>query len=246
MSIEKDVQRFIFQNSKVKLGSDGLIGNKIIIIYGGDSSKPKVVSNDYLSVEKELTTNDMMATLQVTNTNLLEITNAFKRVSKKIDSGKGTLSILLNNEEIANQLKSTVAILHSTLSNFQTASVTSKNILSDFKGISSNLNNPGNSVYNLSSDTILYTTIRRTLSELENATTSVSKFSLNIQKESENLSKKDNIVGVLLNDSTAASSIQMTLKNLEASSQKLDADLEALQHNFFLRGFFRRKEKAKN
>jgi phospholipid/cholesterol/gamma-HCH transport system substrate-binding protein len=50
-------------------------------------------------------------------------------------------------------------------------------------------------------------------------------------------------VGVLLHDENAAADLQRTLKNLRVSSKELSDDLEALQHNFLLRGFFKKKEK---
>jgi phospholipid/cholesterol/gamma-HCH transport system substrate-binding protein len=59
------------------------------------------------------------------------------------------------------------------------------------------------------------------------------------------LNQKDNGVGVLLNDSETAATMKTTLKNLESSSKKLDEDLEALQHNFLLRRFFKKKAKQK-
>jgi phospholipid/cholesterol/gamma-HCH transport system substrate-binding protein len=40
-----------------------------------------------------------------------------------------------------------------------------------------------------------------------------------------------------------ADDIRQMIKNLQTSSKKLDEDLEAAQHNFLLRGFFRRREK---
>jgi phospholipid/cholesterol/gamma-HCH transport system substrate-binding protein len=57
------------------------------------------------------------------------------------------------------------------------------------------------------------------------------------------LDQKDNLAGVLLNDPSSAASFKAILKNLEAGSHKLDQDLEALQHNFLLKGFFKKKEK---
>ena len=66
----------------------------------------------------------------------------------------------------------------------------------------------------------------------------------NLKATSEKLNNKDNVAGVLLNDPQAAASVKGTLSNLQTSSQKLDEDLEALQHNFLLRGFFRKKAKA--
>jgi phospholipid/cholesterol/gamma-HCH transport system substrate-binding protein len=50
---------------------------------------------------------------------------------------------------------------------------------------------------------------------------------------------------VLLNDPKGAAQIQSTLTNLQQSSVKLNEDLEAAQSNFLLRGFFKKKAKAK-
>jgi phospholipid/cholesterol/gamma-HCH transport system substrate-binding protein len=48
---------------------------------------------------------------------------------------------------------------------------------------------------------------------------------------------------MLMNDKAAAGNIKTTLTNLQSASKKLDEDLEALQHNFLLRGFFKKKAK---
>src|ERR1700712_3480903 len=38
MNIDLDVQSHIHKNAMAKIGSDGLIGNKIVVIYGGDAT----------------------------------------------------------------------------------------------------------------------------------------------------------------------------------------------------------------
>ena len=48
---------------------------------------------------------------------------------------------------------------------------------------------------------------------------------------------------MLLNDVKTATDIKEMLGNLKAASKKLDEDLEAAQHNFLLRGFFKNKAK---
>jgi len=57
------------------------------------------------------------------------------------------------------------------------------------------------------------------------------------------LNAKDNAVGTLLNDPIAAAKIKDILNNLETSTEKLDQNMEALQHNFLLRGFFKKQKK---
>ena len=243
MNIENEVQSHIHKDAKARIGSDGLIGNKIVIIYGGDSTMPQIEKDGFLQVEKALSTDDMLATLQANNNNLLEITKHFISISHKIDSGNGILSGLLNDPAMLVNLKNTMNNLQVTASNFKAVSVSSKTVLNDLQNFSDKLDKPGSSINKLITDTIMYETITGTLAQLKNAAAAVTRFTENLKIVSERLNQKDNIATVLLNDSSAASSIKATLKNLETSSQKLDADLEAVQHNFLLRGFFKKKEK---
>lgn len=245
MNIEQDAEAHIHKDAKAKIGSDGLIGNKIVIIYGGDPKKPQVEKNDFLSVERATSTDDMLATLQENNKNLLEITKDFKSISKKIDSGEGTLATLLNDPTIAKKLNSAADNLQETLANLKTVSEGSKNVLANLQDFSGKLNKKGNSINDLASDTVVYKSVKATLAQLNNASNSVTQFTANLKTVSDRLNQKDNAVGVLLNDSETAASMKVTLKNLESGSKKLDEDLEALQHNFLLRRFFKKKEKEK-
>ncbi len=243
MSIENDLQSHIHTDSKAKIGSDGLIGNKIIVIYGGNPTKPIINKNGYLAVESIASTDDMVATLQENNKNLLAITTDFKSISKKIDKGNGAVGVLLNDQTLANNLKTAVGSLQKTASNFETVSLSSKVVLVNLENFSNKIDKPGNSIHDLASDTILYRSVKSSLKTLQNATSSVSQFSNNLEKVSQNLNKKDNAIGVLLNDDEVGNSMKKTMKNLESGSKKLDEDLEAIQHNFLLRRFFKLKAK---
>jgi phospholipid/cholesterol/gamma-HCH transport system substrate-binding protein len=245
MNIEQEAEPYIHKNAMAKIGSDGLIGNKIVIIYGGDRSVPQVTKGDFLRVENGISTDDMMATLQENNKNMLEITKDFKSISKKIDKGEGALATLLNDPAISNQLRASTNNLQITLNNLKTVSEVSKVILANLEGFSKKLVLLGNAVNDLASDTVIYKSLKTTLAELNEASKSVAKFTENLQKASEKFGHKDNAVGVLLHDSEIADAMKTTLKNLESGSKKLDEDLEALQHNFLLRRFFKKKAKNK-
>jgi len=65
----------------------------------------------------------------------------------------------------------------------------------------------------------------------------------NLNAASAKLNQKDNAVGLLLNDAGTANQVKSIMTNLETSSKKLDENLEALQSNFLLRGFFKKKAK---
>ena len=58
-----------------------------------------------------------------------------------------------------------------------------------------------------------------------------------------NLNNKNNAIGVLLTDTTFANKLRETLENAESASVKLDENMEAMQHNFLLRGYFKKQKK---
>ncbi|HEY0433303.1 MAG TPA: MlaD family protein, partial [Chitinophagaceae bacterium] len=98
MSIDPKSQPFIHKDAKVKIGSDGLIGNKIIVIYGGTGTAGPVQPHDTLQFMDEGGTAQMMSTLQSNNQNLLAITTDLKEISKRLASGQGTIGKLLTDD----------------------------------------------------------------------------------------------------------------------------------------------------
>jgi phospholipid/cholesterol/gamma-HCH transport system substrate-binding protein len=245
MNIEKTAAAHIHKDAKAKIGSDGLIGNKIVIIYGGSVATAPVAKDDFLTVEKALSTEDMLVTLQANNKNLLEITNSFKSITKKIDSGSGAIATLLNDASLSNKLKVTMNNLQATTANFEAASLNSRNVISSLQTFTAKLNTPGSLSNELVSDTTVFNNLRSTAIKLKESADTAFQFLDNLKTVSENLNRKDNAVGVILNDTAVASSLKNTIKNLELSSQKLNEDLEAAQHNFLLKGYFKKQEKDK-
>ena len=110
MDIEKETHQYIHKDAKASIGSDGLIGNKIIVLTGGTTKAPFVEDGDRLQVNVSLSTDEMMKTLQVNNKNLVDITTDFKILSRNLVEGKGTAGALLADEQIAQNFKTIVLI----------------------------------------------------------------------------------------------------------------------------------------
>jgi phospholipid/cholesterol/gamma-HCH transport system substrate-binding protein len=243
MSIENAAESHIHQNALAKIGSDGLIGNKIVVIYGGNKTKPAVVKNDLLKVENGMSTDDMLVTLQQNNKNLVDITSSFKSISKKIDAGDGILGKLVNDPALGVKLVSTINNLQTTVDNLKTASLSGINVMGDFERLSGNFKNPTNSIHRIANDSVAYNKIVGTVTQLQSASSSLNKFAVNLRTVSERLNRNDSPVGLLLTDTATANSLKAMIKNLQSSSVKLNDDLEAVQHNFLLKGFFKKRAK---
>lgn len=236
MSIEESARKFIRENSKARISSESLIGNKIIEIFGGTPAAGPVEDGDVLASEANLNTDDIMKTLQENNKNLATITGNFSEISNRLVRGEGTVGTLLTDSTLAKDFKSMVASLESTSQNAVRAS-------RDLSRFTSKLGTQGSLANELLTDTTVFNKLEQSMAQLEEATQSATKMAQNLEQASGRFSNENNAVGVLLNDQTFANQLQRTMQNLETSSQKFDENMEALQSNILFRGFFRKREK---
>ncbi len=236
MNIEDEARQFIRKDVKAKVSSEGFIGNKNIVLIGGNPRFPAVEDGDMLQVERDISTDEIMKTFQENNKNLVAITNDFKEISAKIKNGEGTIGAVLTDSLMANNFKSIV-------NNLNAASVNTVQVSEALSRFSSKLNTRGGLANQILTDTTVFSDLKSAIAQLERTTISAAEITKNLTQTSRKLNTNDNAIGVLLNDNESAESLKATLKNLETSTKKLDQNMEALQHNFLLRGFFKKQAK---
>jgi len=240
MNIDEKAVPYIHKNAKAKLSTDGLIGNKIIEIYDGSSQAPAISNGDVLNNQELLSTDQMMATLSKNNDNLLAITANLKVISNKMAEGEGSVGKLLNDETFADALIKTVETLHSASANLQQLS-------SNVSHYTARLNDTGTLANNLVTDTVIFSKLRSTVGQLQEVANKSNEVISSLQGAAntvnEGLKNTNAPAGMLLGDEKTAASLKITMQNLQSASIKLNDDLEAVQHNFLLRGFFKKKAK---
>jgi len=233
MKIETKAQQYIRKDAMVKISTDGLIGNKILVIYGGTAVSPQVEEGDTLGVEKTFTSEDMINTLQANNINFLAITNDFKEISKKLVNGEGTLGKLLNDKQVYDDI-------HATTTSLQMAAARAQTLINTLADYSANFNKKGTLANELATDTVVFNSLKYSVLKLQQVSDTASLFIRNLKKAGNN---PNSPIGVMLHDEASGDRLKATIKNLESSSEKLNEDLEALQHNFLLKRFFKKKAK---
>ncbi|MFS8082831.1 MAG: MlaD family protein [Ginsengibacter sp.] len=243
MNLDQAAQQFIKKDALAKISTDGLIGNKIVEIYGGTNKKSVIESGDVIGTEKLLSNDAIMATLSKNNDNLYQITSDFKLISGRIVEGKGTIGKLLTDESMINQINAITASLQKSANNLQ-------HLSSNVSNYTSQLNNKGTLANDLVTDTVVFGRLRATVTQLQEVAKTSQSAIANFQQAgntlNEGLQNPNAPLGMLLKDEKSASHIKVTLQNLQDASKKLDEDLEAVQHNFLLRGFFKKKAKEDN
>jgi len=237
-NVDQAIQKFIHADAVASISSEGFIGNKIITIDGGSPNARVIKDGEVLNSKGMLSTDDIMKTFQKNNENLLAITSDFKTLSKNMVEGKGLAGTLLADTALAMRFRAVVANLQSTTN--RTAVMADELSRFGYK-----MNTKGGLADKMLTDTALFAKLQQSANQLQEATAKAGTLTDNLNRASNKLNTTDNAIGVLLNDQPTAAQMKSTLDQLHQSSIKLNDDLEAVQHNFLLRGFFKDREKAK-
>lgn len=241
MNLDKKVIDFIRKDSKATLSSDGLIGNKIIVIYGGSTSAPVVEEGDLLESVMPLDTDKMMETLQVNNANLVQITNDLKVLTSKLAAGEGIVGAVMTDSVLADNFRSIISNLHR-------ASQTSTKMLTDLNSFTSKINQKGNLFNELTTDTEMVGELRQTMESLKNTAANSQELTQKLEGIADKFDAADNTMGMLLNDPEFALELKNTMTNADSATFNLNRGMKALEYTWpFNRGFKRqaKAEKAK-
>ncbi len=108
MLIKTSVQKFIHSDSKVSIGSDGFIGDKLLVISQGSSKSKTVNPNQYILSSEPIETDAIFRSLKTTADNAALASGQITAILDKVNDGKGTLGRLLNDKSIANNIDKTI------------------------------------------------------------------------------------------------------------------------------------------
>ena len=111
MSIKKEVQKFIKTDSEVIIGSEGLIGDRLLIITQGGADAAMASEGQQLMSKEPIETDAIMASLQITASNAEIISQQLAEIMININGGNGTLGKLIQDTTIAENLNQTIVNL---------------------------------------------------------------------------------------------------------------------------------------
>ena len=136
LTLNESVRKFIKKDSKISIGSDGLMGDKLVVIApGGVASHEMVANGDKLAAVNPVDIDKIIGKLTKVADNAELITTSLSGIFNDVNHGKGTLGRLLHNDKMAKDLESTVASAKTTVKNVNASTVT---LHEDLKAAQSN------------------------------------------------------------------------------------------------------------
>lgn len=114
LTLNDDVKKFIKKDAKLSIGSDGLMGDKLVVI-GPGTSNEVVANNDKLTAVNPLDMDKVINKLTKIADNAATITEGLGGIVNKVNNGQGSLGRLLNSDKMAKSLESTVSQAKTTM-----------------------------------------------------------------------------------------------------------------------------------
>jgi phospholipid/cholesterol/gamma-HCH transport system substrate-binding protein len=238
MIIENKVQDFIKKNAIAVVGTDGLMGNKLINILSNESGKSTIVKDgDKLQTRDPIGTDDMMRTLIVTNNNVKEITEELKIMVKKLNSPNSVWSILMD-QTLAENIKQ--AIVNIKITGERSAIITG-----DLNRIVQHVKSGKGTVGALLTDDKIANRLNQSIVNIELISDSLAIVSGDIKNITSSISKGEGAIGAMMMDTTFVPNLNKSVENLKSGTKGFDEVMEGLKHSIFLRRYFKKKAKGK-
>lgn len=136
LTLNSNVKKFIKKDSKISIGSDGLMGDKLVVIApGGITSTQEVSNGDQLTAQNPVDVDKIIAKLTKVIDNAGTLTGGLSDIVAKVNSGQGSIGRLLNNNSLAKNLEGTVKQAQTTMKNVHATTTT---LNTDLKAAQSN------------------------------------------------------------------------------------------------------------
>jgi phospholipid/cholesterol/gamma-HCH transport system substrate-binding protein len=229
------LHKLIREDSFVTVESDGLVGDKFLLIHDGTDQAQQAPSGATLRgqepIELSAVIAKMTGVMDQANATMGDIrtkadgtldaisatVNNANGIVDGIRSGKGTVGMLLTDQQTSNSVKAAVGNAQQATVNLDQVSVQAKQVMTDFQS--------------------------RDLSQKAEDTLD------NAKNASRNLDQTSRQLNVALNEAlgpdragdNAAENIRESLANVNLATANMAEDTEALKHEFFFRGFFKKR-----
>jgi phospholipid/cholesterol/gamma-HCH transport system substrate-binding protein len=136
LTLNNNVKKFIKKDAKLSIGSDGLMGDKLIIIApGGITSTQQIQPGNQLASIAPVDVDKIIAKLTKVIDNAESLTGGLSEIVGKVNSGQGSIGRLLNSDKLSKDLEGTVRQAQTTMKNVHTTTTT---LNTDLKAAQSN------------------------------------------------------------------------------------------------------------
>jgi phospholipid/cholesterol/gamma-HCH transport system substrate-binding protein len=235
LRLEERVHPIVRADSTVTIATEGVIGDKFLLIHAGNTQAAEAASGATLPSKEPLDMADLMeksagllsgagGTMKTTGQKLnetLDTANTTMRNANDLivglKQGKGTAGMLLHDETTATRIRESLDNVHQATTSLNQTARRADGLVSDLQS-------------------------RQFGQKAEETISSARTATQNINATSQRVRQTvDDALGPDDRGVDTATNIRQSTSNLNQATENMADDMEALKHNFLFRGFFKRR-----
>lgn len=232
MIVDTKMEDIIRKDAITSIGTDGLVGNKVVNIVPGELNATIAKNGDLLTSKKPIDTEKILSTLSQTNNDVAIIVSGLKNTVERINHSSA-LWDLLSDDQMVNNIKISAK-------NIQLATSKASSVSNDVQLLIDGLRKGNGSMGILLKDTILASNLNKTSHNLLLITNQLNSVVSDIQKD---INSGKGPANSLFKDTMMVNKINKSLNNIQKGTDGFNQNMEALKKSFLFRGYFRRQQK---
>ena len=237
MIIDNKVRPYIKQNAIASIGTDGLMGNKLVNINSQSSPASPVAEGSVIASREPIETDEMLRTLNTTNNTIERVTRNLDEITIKLNSSK-SLWNLLSDTVITHDLKQAV-------NDFREAGANTAALTANAKEIVNRFGSGDGLAGTLFTDTMLTNRLDHSMMQIQTASERTAVMMQNLESVIEGLKSGEGTAGLLLSDTTLRDALMESALQVQEGTTRFNENMEALKSNFLFRRYYRKLEKER-
>lgn len=241
MNIEKRMLPVIKKNAVVSVGTEGLVGNKVVNIVPNKTPAPPAVEGDILVSRKAFDTDEMMNTLSKTNEDISAIAEELRTTVERIN-GSNSLWTMIDDKTVPENIRL-------SLENIRQGTIKSLVMVNDLNAIVRDVREGKGSLGAVLKDSLYAYNLTDAILKIRTAGVEADSIALIVKDIVTDLQHGIETgrgpFHAMLKDSTLVEKLDVSLDNIMKGTDGFNQNMEALKHNFLFRGYFKKLEKQR-
>lgn len=241
MLIKSSLKKHIRKNALASIGTDGLVGNKVVNIIPVRGNAATVQDGDILACQETFDTDRLLQKLAKTSEDISDIAADLKITMHRISNSKVIWELLED--------KSLPENIRTSATNIQLATAHARDMTHALNLMVTDIKAGKGSLGAFITDTSLAANLNLAIEKIRQVGDEAYELAGNLNMTVGNLNNEVNTgkgpVAALLKDSVMAANIANSLQNIEKGTTSFNELLEAARHNILFRGYFRKQERQK-
>ncbi|MGB3617892.1 MAG: MlaD family protein [Catalinimonas sp.] len=235
LMIEEDAVPFIKRDATATVGTEGLMGNKVVSIAPGTPGVRSVEAGDELATRQPPSFDELMAVAENTGRNAQQITADLAAIIGQIRRGEGTVGRMLQDSSLYGEIELTLA-------GYQTTGRNAAALTADLRRVADRVERGEGTVGQWLNDDGTARRVNTLLDSLEQVATAAGEATRNATQFTEKLNDEEGLVNQLLTDTELSRDAHTTVMQVQRTAADFEETAERINDSRLFGWLFKKKK----